>query len=166
MRWLVIVLAIGCSSKSEPRVGSASGSAEAPAPPATGPGMRALPTPLPPGPYVVRYHCDLGDEAAHSIEHTIDLAAHTLTSIDLQPPAVVKRLDDAAVAQLQGAVDKLVHGGPYRAEPPDPEGTACYLAIGTSPSATFFQIDKSLTNEADAVSELVALIHRTANLGG
>jgi len=164
MRWLVIVVALGCSSKSEPRVGSASGSAEPPAPPATGPGMRALPKPVPPGPYVVSYHCDLDE--THYIEQAVDLGARTVTSFDSQPPPIVKSLDDAAMKQLQGAVDKLVRGGPYRAEPPDPEGTACYLAIGTSPNATFFQIDKSLTNEADAVSELVALIHRTANRGG
>jgi len=164
MRWLLIALVVGCSSKSEPRVGSASGSAEAPAPPATGPGMRALPQPLPPGPYVVRYHCDVSE--TQYIEQTVDLAARTVTSIDLQPPPIVKQLDDATVKQLASAVDKLAHGGPYRAEPPDPEGTACYLGLGTSPNATFFQIDKSLTNEADAVSELVALIHKTANRGG
>jgi len=164
MRWLVIALAVACSSKSEPRVGSASGSAEPPAPPATGPGMRALPRPPPPGPYVVRYHCDVSE--TQYIEQTVDLGARTVTSADLQPPAIVKQLDDATVKRLASAVDKLVRGGPYRAEPPDPNGTACYLAIGTSPDASFFQIDKSLSNEADAVSELVALIHKTASPGG
>jgi len=176
MRWLPLLLA-ACSSKSEPRVGSGSANVIEKAAPVTGPSMQALPSPLPPGPYVVRYHCFHSDAPAgtgsQTVERTVDLGAATLTAVDRfvgddtkpPPPTAPKvvQLDAAAATALRTAVDKVVHGGPYRAEPADPEGTACYLAIGTSATTAFFQIDKSLTNERDAVSELVTLVHRTAN---
>jgi len=178
MRWLVL-LAVACSSKSEPRVGgSGSGSASPSASaPESGSDLRTLPATPPPGPYVVRYHCFHSERptgtGSTTVERTVDLGAQTLTSVDIMlsddrvphPPTapVVVKLDTATASQLRAAVDRVVHGGPYRAEPADPEGTACALAIGASPTSAFFEIDKSSINQRDAVSELVELIHKTAN---
>ena len=180
MRWLVVVCAVACSSKSEPRVGGSGSGSGSPAPasaPGSGSDLRALPAALPPGPYVVRYHCFHSERptgtGSTTVERTVDLAAQTLTSVDIMlsddrephpptAPAVIK-LDTATASQLRAAVDRVVHGGPYRAEPADPEGTACALAIGTSPTSAFFEIDKSSINQRDAISDLVELIHKTAN---
>jgi hypothetical protein len=76
------------------------------------------------------------------------------------PKPTIAALAPARVAEIGGAVDKLLHGGPYREEYPPSEGTACTLKVRVDGAEPFFTLEKASTSEHDAASALVQALHR------
>lgn len=150
-RWLLL-LAVACHSHDDA--------------PKLDPAQRAVVRPVPPGPYTVTYDCDhsnapfgKGGEVNHQ---TLDLGAKTRTTLAYNytdqplapPPPVVANASPALVAMLGDTVDRVLAGGPYKAELPPSEGTACVLTIAKGPQKLLV-IEKAGAKEPDAVSELV-----------
>ena len=153
----LLLLALGACSKH----------ADAPPPPKPiDPSLRAVVRPVPPGPYSVSYDCDhsnapfgTGGDVNHQ---TLDLGAKTRTTLAYQytdepvapPPPVVGNVSATLVAMTADAVDRVLAGGPYKAELPPSEGTACVLTIAKGPQKLLV-IEKADAKQPDAVSELV-----------
>lgn len=151
-------------------------------------GDRGSPAPRtapPAGPYHIRYSCFHSDQpfgpGEQQSELVIDLGAKTRSLLetsrtdapgatppprvapppDAAPVPTVTRLSDATAAAIASAAQRVLAGGPYKPELPVPEGTSCTLSITQADGAKLFEIDKSRTEQADAVSELVQALDRT-----
>lgn len=130
------------------------------------PMQRAVARPVPPGPYTVSYDCDHSNAPfgkGGDVDHqTLDLGAKTRTTLAYNytdapiapPPPVVANASTALVAMVSDNVDRVLAGGPYKAELPPSEGTACVLTIAKG-AQKLLVIDKAATKEKDAVSDLV-----------
>ena len=130
---LALVLAAACGKD-----------APAPPPAPADPLLRAVPRPVPPGPYRVTYDCGATDR------QTIDLRAKTRSTIANGSPApALANISEPLIAMVGDSVTKVLAGGPYRAEP-----GACTLVIETADGAPVFRIEKAGHAEHDAVSEL------------
>ena len=109
--------------------------APAPPPPAD-PLLRAVPHPVPAGPYRITYDC------GPTQRDSIDLRAKTRSTI--------ANLSEPLAQMIGDATAHVLAGGPYRAEPGN-----CTLRIETCDGAPAFTIEKAAHREHDAVSELV-----------
>jgi len=187
---LVLFTAIattGCSkhdSRSATDVG-ANGSAGATVPPVVvdaapaDPAMRAVPRPVPAGPYLVAYDCSHSNmpfgKGGWSRSTSLDLAKRAWTTLEVTstgdeddlpvatppppPRPTVSAASPAVADKIAAAVDKMLAGGPYRSEWPVSEGTPCTLAITTPAGAEVYRIDKAYNVEKDAVNDLIALFN-------
>lgn len=114
-------------------------------PPPPDPLLRAVPHPVPAGPYRVTYDC------GPTQRDQIDLRAKTRSTIANGSPApAIANLSDPLAAMISDTTARVLAGGPYRAEPGN-----CSLVIETAAGAPIFTIEKSGHKEHDAVSDLV-----------
>jgi hypothetical protein len=148
----LLLLAFACRSHDAP---------PKPSPPPPDQLARAVVRPVPPGPYRVTYGCSQptasGKIGAGSAE-MLDLGAMTRTTLPdgpqtLDAPAVAN-VSPSLVAMISDNVDRVLAGGPYRAELPAPGAVGCTLTIEKG-EQKLLVIEKSDTKEHDAVSELV-----------
>jgi hypothetical protein len=146
-RWLLL-LAFACRSHDA-----------APPPPKADPLMRAVVRPVPPGPYQVSYVCTQPSASgkASGTSDRLDLGAMTRTTSSgdetLDAPAVAN-VSPALVAMIADNVNRVLAGGPYRAELPAAGAPGCMLTIEKG-EQKLLTIEKADTKERDAVSELV-----------
>jgi len=148
-RWLLL-LAVACRSHEA-----------APPQPQADPMMRAVVHPVPPGPYKVSYACRQPSASGKSSDtsETLDLGAMTRTTstgpetLDAPP---VANVSPTLVAMISDNVNRVLAGGPYRAELPAAGAAGCTLLIAKG-DQKLLEIEKASTNEKDAVSELVHL---------
>ena len=152
-RWLLL-LALSCRSHDP-----------APTPPPPDPLARAVVRPVPPGPYSVDYVCrqtNAPGTYGAGTTVTLDLGAMTRATYvfgDSNAPASVEapavaNVSPALVAMVSDNVNRVLAGGPYRAEPPAPGATGCTVVIAKG-DHKLLVIEKADTKEHDAVSELV-----------
>ena len=147
MKWLLL-LAFACRSHEA-----------APPPPKADPMMRAVARPVPPGPYKVTYACQQASASgkASATSDVLDLGAMTRTTtvgpetLDAPP---VANVSPTLVAMITDNVNRVLAGGPYRAELPPPGAAQCTLIIQKG-DQILLTIEKADTKEHDAVSELV-----------
>lgn len=150
------------------------------------PRMTAVPQPVAPGPYAVAYDCMHSNmpfgKGGWYRNQSADLANNEWALLEVtdpgdddQPPKpnappppvpepTITPVSVPVSAKLGGAIDRVLAGGPYRAEYPVPEGTPCTLTIRTTGdnAATVFAIEKADTAEHDAVSDLIVLFRSVA----